>query len=359
MGVDGFRFDLATTLIRDSQHRVDQDHEFKRAVAADPVFEGIKMIAEPWDLGPDGYQVGGWGPRWSEWNDRFRDYLRDYWRSQVGGVKELATRLCGSSDLYDGRPIHSTVNFIAAHDGFTLHDVVSYNSKHNQANGEGNRDGSNDNRSWNCGAEGETDDAGVMALRHRQARNLLASLLLADGVPMILAGDEMGRTQQGNNNAYCQDGPIGWVNWESADEWADLTDLARRLMAIREAEPLLSPDDFRYHDPVLLPDGTPSGRLKLAWMNEYSGEMGAEDWDDPGRRLLGMYVSDADSAFLLWFYSGAEPLEVKMPPEPWGEGYEVLAHTGEPGELPESELAPGEGFVLPGRTLALMRVRVA
>ena len=209
MGVDGFRFDLVSTLIRDERHHVDQDHPFKHAIREDPVLSQVKIIAEPWDMGPYGYQVGGFGPGWSEWNDRFRNHVRDFWRGNTNGVGELAQRLTGSPDIFDrdGRPATSSINFVTAHDGFTLRDLVTYNVKHNGANGESNRDGSDDNRSWNCGVEGETDDPEVNALRHRQSQNLMATLILASGVPMITAGDELGRTQQGNNNAYCQDSP--------------------------------------------------------------------------------------------------------------------------------------------------------
>jgi len=361
MGVDGFRFDLATTLIRDAAHGVDQAHEFKKAIAADPVFAGVTMIAEAWDLGPYGYQVGRWGPGWSEWNDRFRDSIRDYWRGQVAGVRDLATRLSGSPDLFDvaGRSATASVNFVTAHDGFTLRDLVTYNAKHNQANGEDNRDGADDNRSWNCGVEGDTDDPGVTALRHRQVRNLLMTLLLADGVPMLVAGDEAGRTQRGNNNAYCQDGPISWTNWDHAAEWTDATALVSAVVAARLAHPLLCPGDFRYHDPVTAPDGTPTGRFRLAWMNGTSGEMGDADWVDGARRLLGMYVCDDTCAFLTWYYSGDTPVQVTMPPAPWGTSYQLMVSTAEPGELPTGPLATGDVLTLPGRTVALMHVALA
>ena len=360
MGVDGFRFDLATTLIRDANHGVDQNHELKQSMETDPAFAGIKLIAEPWDLGPYGYQVGRWGAPWSEWNDRFRGYVRDYWRGQVNGVEELATRLCGSSDLFDKdeRQVTASINFVTAHDGFTLRDLVTYNGKHNDANGESNRDGTDDNKSWNCGAEGETDDPTVMALRHRQIRNLLATLLLADGVPMITGGDECGRTQDGNNNAYCQNGPISWMNWEDTANWSDAKQLTAQLIQLRTSNPLLSPDQFRYRQPVLDQDGQPSGRYQLAWMNGYSGEMGDDDWRDGGRRLLGMYVSDQTKAFLTWYYSGDVDMPVTMPPAPWGKSYTVLASTAEAGEIPDVPLAPGDGFTMPARTVVLMRVDV-
>jgi len=358
MGVDGFRFDLATTLIRDAEHNVDQTHAFKQAIESDPVFDGIKLIAEPWDLGPYGYQVGRWGDGWSEWNDRFRGYIRDYWRGQVGGVEELATRLSGSSDLFDvnDRPITASVNFVTAHDGFTMRDLVTYNGKHNDANGESNRDGTDDNKSWNCGVEGETSDGFINALRHRQVRNMLATLLLADGVPMITSGDECGRTQGGNNNAYCQNGPLSWMNWEDATAWTDVTSLTSQIIKLRADNPLLRPNDFRYHQPVLGADGQPTGRYQLAWMNEYSGEMGDGDWADQGRRLLGMYVADQTNAFLTWYYSGAVPLLVRMPPQPWGSSYEVLATTADHGEVPPGPFGPRETFIMPPRTVVLMKV---
>ena len=358
MGVDGFRFDLATTLIRDAQHGVDQNHPFKAALAADHTFDGIKLIAEPWDLGPYGYQVGRWGAGWSEWNDRFRGLARDYWRGAVNGVEELATRLSGSSDLFDSgeRPTTASVNFITAHDGFTMRDLVTYAGKRNEANGEDNRDGTDDNKSWNCGVEGETSDPAVVALRHRQVRNLLATLVLADGVPMITAGDECGRTQNGNNNAYCQNNPLSWMDWEGAADWADVTATASAFIKARADNPLLRPNDFRYRQPVCDAAGRPTGRFQMAWMNEYSGEMGAGDWADPGRRLLGMYVADATGAFLTWYYSGATPLPVKMPPPPWGASYEIVTSTAEPGELLAQPLQPGDSFTMPPRTVVLMRV---
>ena len=235
---------------------------------------------------------------------------------------------------------------------------MTYNGKHNEANGEHNRDGADDNKSWNCGVEGETDDPAINALRHRQVRNLLLTLLLADGVPMILAGDEAGRTQQGNNNAYCQDGPLSWTNWDVAPEWQDVTALVSAAIRERLANPLLSPDDFRYHDPVLDAAGRPTGRYRLAWMNGYSGEMGEADWADGGRRLLGMYTSDQTTACVAWYYSGTTPLSVTMPPPPWGTGYRVVLSSAEDGELPEAPLAPGEAFTMPPRTVVLMRVDV-
>src|SRR6185437_7478677 len=233
MHVDGFRFDLGTILAREP-HGFDEQSGFLKAVCQDPLLNTVKLIAEPWDCGPGGYQVGGFPPGWAEWNDKFRDTVRDYWRGKAP-AGSLAPRLCASADIFNrrGRKPWACVNFVTAHDGFTLNDLVSYNEKHNEANGEGNQDGTSDNRSWNCGVEGATDDAEVKALRARQRRNLLTTLLLAHGTPMLVAGDERGRTQQGNNNAYCQDNEISWVNWDRDERAEALVRFVRLLTAIR------------------------------------------------------------------------------------------------------------------------------
>ncbi|SDB85415.1 glycogen operon protein [Raineyella antarctica] len=358
MGVDGFRFDLATELIRNDKHYVVQEHEFKQLVAADPVLRDIKMISEPWDMGPYGYQVGAWGPGWSEWNDRFRGYTRDFWRGAVHGVQELATRLSGSGEIFQhsGRLPDASVNFVTAHDGFTMRDLVTYDVKHNNANGEANRDGSDDNRSWNCGVEGETDDPEINALRHRQVRNMMATLLLSTGVPMITAGDEIGRTQIGNNNAYCQDSPISWVHWDTSEEWADVTELVRTLTRLRADHPVLRPSEWRNGEPVLGPEGQDLGRKNLAWFDGDVMEMDEEDWRDGTRRTLGMYVSDETEAFLVWVHGGEEPTEVPLPGTPWAESYTVVAHTGEPDELPVGPLPHGAGLGLPGRSVTVLAV---
>jgi glycogen operon protein len=366
MGVDGFRFDLATTLLRDGKHHVDQNHPLKQAIAEDPILADIKMIAEPWDVGPYGYQVGGFGSRWSEWNDRFRNLVRDYWRG-TADVQELAARLAGSPDIFDHdeRPASSSINFVTAHDGFTLRDLVTYDLKHNQANGEGNRDGSDDNRSWNCGYEGETEDPEINALRHRQAKNLLLTTILAAGVPMITQADDIGRTQEGNNNAYCQDGPISWVNWTTADTWGDLHELTRTVLSLRRDHPVLRPEKFRHSDDVLDKDGEPTGRKNLAWFGGYphdlQGEMSVEQWQDLGRRTLGMYIADdrpdreADDALLIWFHAGADPVEVQLPGGAWGSSYTVLAHTGTEGELPTEPMAGDSVLTIPGRTIVILQ----
>ena len=362
MGVDGFRFDLATTLIRDSNHGVDHNHPFKQAWLDDPVLKDVTHIAEPWDIGPYGYQLGAWGPGWSEWNGQFRDCMRDFWRGATSGVQELATRLCGSPDLFEyaSRPVTASINFITAHDGFTLRDLVTYNSKHNEANNENNRDGSDDNRSWNCGTEGETDDAAIVALRQRQVRNFLMTLVLAHGTPMITAGDEFGRSQQGNNNAYCQDSPISWASWAEEDTWDELTSFLGNLTSVRAAHPTLSPSVFIHHDDVNDAAGGSLARPGLAWLNGTSGEMGEADWHDPSRKLLGMYSSTADEAFIYWMYAGADPIQITLPGDAWGTEYRILLHSGNEDELPVAGqgLAPGSTLTIPGRTAILMQAKV-
>ena len=356
MGVDGFRFDLQTTLIRDARHHVDQNHEFKRLVAADPVLSETILVSEPWDMGPYGYQVGRWGAGWSEWNDRFRGYTRDFWRGAAYGVQELATRLCGSSDIFDhdGRPATSSVNFVTAHDGFTMRDLTTYDLKHNEANAERNRDGTDDNRSWNHGYEGETEDPAIIAARQRTARNMMATLLLSAGIPMITAGDEMGRTQRGNNNAYCQDSPVSWVDW--TDTWPDQLDLTTTLLKLRAEHRLFRPTAFRYHQEILDAAGKPTGRSSIAWFSEAGTEMTVEQWHDGGRRTLGQYLSDAGEAWFVLVHAAAEPIEVTLPDAPWAQAYTVAAHSGVAGELPAEPIEAGDTLVLPGRTVVLFAV---
>jgi len=356
MGVDGFRFDLHTTLIRDARHHVDQNHAFKQLVAEDPALAGSIMISEPWDLGPYGYQVGRWGPRWSEWNDRFRSYTRDFWRGATHGVQELATRLCGSSDIFDhaGRSATASVNFVTAHDGFTMRDLVTYDLKHNDANAERNRDGTDDNRSWNHGYEGETEDPLINAARQRTARNLMATLLLSAGIPMVTAGDEFGRTQGGNNNAYCQDSPVSWVDW--TERWTDQQDLTRTLLKLRAAHPVLRSARFRRREEVVDATGRGLGRTAVGWFCELGHEMTIEQWHDGGRRTLAQYVSDADEAFLILFHAGDSALEFTLPGAPWGTAYSIAAHTGLPDELPTEPLAAGGRLTVPARTTVVFTV---
>ncbi|MGC0374777.1 glycogen debranching protein GlgX [Streptomyces sp. SAI-229] len=369
MGVDGFRFDLAAALAR-SMHDVDMLSPFLAVIAQDPVLRRVKLIAEPWDVGSGGYQVGAFPPLWTEWNDRYRDAVRDFWRHALPDVREMGYRLSGSSDLYawGGRRPYASVNFVTAHDGFTLRDLVSYGRKHNEANGEGNRDGTDDNRSWNCGAEGETDDEDVRALRRRQLRNLLTTLLLSTGVPMLVAGDEMGRTQRGNNNAYCQDNEIGWVDWTLLDDpdWRPLFELTSRLIALRHRHPVLRRRAFfsgRAH--------SADGLRDLAWFTPRGTEMTEGDWYAPAA-TLGMYLSGRDipgrdedgeqildDSFLAVLHAGHDPVEFELPGPPWAERYEVVVDTGreEQTEAPGVEHRAGARITVPGRTVLLLRVR--
>ncbi len=364
MGVDGFRFDLVTTLLRDARQHVDHEHPFKIAMREDPVLSKVKLIAEPWDMGPYGYQVGAFGDDWSEWNDRFRNHVRDFWRGDVHGVSELAQRLAGSPDIFGdgGRPSCASVNFVTAHDGFTLRDLVTYDVKHNGANGESNRDGTDDNRSWNCGVEGETEDPAIVALRHRQVQNMMATLILSTGVPMLTAGDELGRTQQGNNNAYCQDSPLSWVHWDTQQSWGDLTDLTRRLLALRAEYPVLRRSAYRHGELLLDAAGHPTGRRNLAWFGGRNAEMTPAEWQDGTRRTLGMYRAHddeertEDEAFLVWFHGGSDPVQVELPDGPWAYTYTVVAHSGVEGELPDDKLPAGSTLRLPGRTVVVLQV---
>jgi glycogen operon protein len=274
MQVDGFRFDLAPTLAREDGG-FDRMAAFFDLVAQDPVVSEAKLIAEPWDVGQgDSYDLGQFPPQWSEWNGKYRDVMRDFWRGKDGLIGEFATRLCGSPDLYrwDGRRPTASVNLVTVHDGFTLADLVSYDGKHNEANGEENRDGTNDNRSWNCGAEGPTSDPDVLALRARQSRAMLTTLLLSFGVPMLLGGDELGRTQRGNNNAYCQDNEISWFDWSAAD--AELTAFTKKLIALRRAHPVFRRQRYL----------TGIAAAELRWFTPGGTEMTEADWSFPGAR---------------------------------------------------------------------------
>ncbi|GAA2751808.1 glycogen debranching protein GlgX [Kitasatospora cinereorecta] len=366
MGVDGFRFDLAAALARGGDG-VEMHHPFLAAVSQDPLLSRVKLIAEPWDVGPGGYQVGGFPPLWAEWNDKYRDTVRDFWRGARPDVRELGYRLSGSSDLYQrgGRRPYASVNFVTAHDGFTLRDLVTYNRKHNEANGEDNRDGTDDNRSWNCGAEGESADPAVTELRARQLRNLMATLLLSTGVPMITAGDELGRTQGGNNNAYCQDTPVSWLDWSLADrpEWRSLLELTARLIRLRRAHPVLRQRAFFSGRAT-----APNGQRDLAWFAPSGREMTEADWFSPGH-ALGMLLSGAamserdqhgcavrDDSFLLLLNGGHEPADFTLPGEPWASAWETVVDTALPGE-PDAAHRALEGVPLGARSLLLLRAR--
>jgi glycogen operon protein len=327
MHVDGFRFDLASALAR-GLHEVDRLGAFFDLIQQDPVVSRVKLIAEPWDVGDGGYQVGNFPPLWSEWNGKYRDWIRDYWRGEPGSLPELGSRITGSSDLYQegGRFPHASINFVTAHDGFTLRDLVSYNEKHNEANGEDNRDGESHNRSWNCGAEGESDDPEIAALRRRQQRNFLATLFLSQGVPMLLAGDELGRTQRGNNNAYCQDNEVSWIDWASVD--GDLLAFTRRLAELRRTHPAFRRRGWFQGRPIrrariALPD--------IAWFSADGSEMTDEHWDSDLSRTLqvfldghGIAVPDergepiVDDTFLIVFHAAPEPGQITLPEARWG-----------------------------------------
>lgn len=357
MGIDGFRLDLATTLIRNERHEVDHEHPFLAEVAADPVLGKAKLIAEPWDIGNFGYQVGNFGSPWSEWNGKFRDSVRDVWRGASHGVQDLGYRLSGSSDLYgdDGRHPYASINFLTAHDGFTMRDLVTYDHKHNEANRESNRDGTDDNRSWNCGVEGETDDPEVNALRRRQMANLMATLVLSTGIPMITAGDECGRTQQGNNNAYCQDSEISWFDWSLPASWADQLALTRKLLALRRKHTTLRQWHYFEGRPVV-----EGGRKDLSWIAPHGGEMSEADWHNPDLKTLGMFLAGdalrgtdtADNSFLLVVNAAAEPLPVTVPDGSWAPSYEVVLDTSNSGW---THIEASAQLTLPPRYVALLR----
>jgi glycogen operon protein len=275
-------------------------------------------------------------------------------------VQELATRLSGSSDIFDhsGRGVTSSLNFITSHDGFTMRDLTTYDLKHNEANAERNRDGADDNRSWNHGYEGETDDASINGARQRTARNLMATMLLSAGIPMITAGDEFGRTQGGNNNAYCQDSPLSWVDWNIAEGWQRQLDLTKALLKLRAEHSLLRPTAWRHHGEMLDAEGRRLGRSPVAWFTETGVEMTTDQWHNHGRRTIGLYLSDATEGFLVLLHAGAEPVEWSLPGAPWADAYQVLVHTGDTGELPHKPLIPGTTVRLPGRTIVVLSVAV-
>jgi isoamylase len=353
MHVDGFRFDLAATLAREL-FDVDRLSAFFDIIHQDPVLSRVKLIAEPWDVGIGGYQVGNFPVLWTEWNGRYRDTVRKYWRGDEDQMAELAYRLTGSSDLYeeDGRRPSASINFIVAHDGFTLHDLVSYNEKHNEANGEQNRDGANDNNSWNCGVEGPTDDPAIIALRERQKRNLLATLIFSQGVPMLCGGDEMGRTQHGNNNAYCQDNEISWVNWKLDDRQRDLLDFTCRLIALRQQHPNLRRRGFFQGRPIhgeevrdihwLRPDG---GEMTEAeWQTDWIRTLGVLFTGEPLDEAVGDPEPALDAAFLLLLNAYWENVDFVLPEPPVGGRWEVVVDTDEP------TLLPGQRFLTAGQT---------
>ncbi|XVV17350.1 glycogen debranching protein GlgX [Actinoplanes sp. CA-131856] len=367
MHVDGFRFDLAAALAREF-HAVDRLAAFFDLVNQDPVVSQVKLIAEPWDVGDGGYQVGGFPPLWTEWNGRYRDSVRDFWRGEPSSLGEFASRFTGSSDLYeiDGRRPIASINFVTAHDGFTLNDLVSYNDKHNDANGEDNRDGESHNRSWNCGVEGPTDDADIVALRERQKRNFLATLLLSQGVPMIAHGDELGRTQGGNNNVYCQDNEIAWVDWVDARNQDILTGFTSRLLELRAKHPIFRRRRFFTGDPVTddkIPD--------IAWLRRDGQPMTEADWNTrsgmtmtvflnghgiPERDALGEAI--LDDSFLILFNPLGERVAFTLPDRQFGRTWEVVVNTADPLLAARRKTTKAGGqYEVSGHTMVVLRCR--
>jgi glycogen operon protein len=361
MHVDGFRFDLASALAREL-FEVDRLSAFFDIIHQDPVLSQVKLIAEPWDVGEGGYQVGNFPPKWSEWNADYRDTMRDFWRGEHARLATFAQRFTGSSDLYrsDTRRPTASINFITCHDGFTLSDLVSYNEKHNDDNGEENRDGESHNRSWNHGAEGPADDASINELRHRQRRNLLATLLLSQGVPMLLSGDEIGRTQRGNNNAYCHDSELSWVNWENLD--SDMHLWVQRFIAFRSSHPIFKRRRWFQGRPLRDNDD-------MAWFRPDGEEMTSSDWEQGFAQAVGVFLNGGaitipdrfgnriiDDTFMCIF--SASPLELSwtLPPERWGSSWTVKFDSSRPeiGQGSDEALVAGAEFIIPGRTTLVL-----
>jgi len=358
--VDGFRFDLGTILAREPDG-FDNQSGFLKACNQDPVLRSVKLIAEPWDCGPGGYQVGHFPPGWAEWNDRYRDVTRDFWRGEAAG-RELAPRLCASGDVFNhlGRRPYACVNFVTAHDGFTLNDLVSYNEKHNEANGEHNNDGSTTNRSWNCGAEGETDDEAVKSLRSRQMRNFLATLLLSQGTPMLLAGDELARTQRGNNNAYCQDNEISWLDWNLDEAAKAQLRFVQKLTHLRAKYPILRRNRFltgSYDQELDVKD--------LTWINASGAEMRDEDWTDDRMRCFGMLMDGRaaptgirqrgkEATLLLVLNAHHDLVQFVLPPSPGGTAWRLLVDTNRPDDSAEPLFDVNSQYGVTGRSLLLL-----
>ncbi len=365
MHVDGFRFDLAATLARQF-HEVDRLSAFFDLVQQDPVVSQVKLIAEPWDLGDGGYQVGNFPPLWTEWNGKYRDTVRDFWRGEPATLGEFASRLTGSSDLYkdDGRRPIASINFITAHDGFTLRDLVSYNEKRNDANGEGGNDGESHNRSWNCGVEGETDDPDVLELRARQQRNFLSTLLLSQGVPMIAHGDEIGRTQDGNNNVYCQDNEIAWIDWDLDESATDLLEFTRKVLALRQEHPVFRRRRFFAGDAS---HGGESDLGDIAWFTPSGEHMDEEHWTNGyARSVMVFFNGDAipepgprgqrvvDDSFLVLYNAHHEALDFTLPETAYGASWQVVFDTGM--ETDEgTKLAPTDSLRAVARSTIVLR----
>jgi isoamylase len=365
MHVDGFRFDLASTLARELA-AVDRLSAFFDLVHQDPVVSQVKLIAEPWDIGDDGYQVGNFPPLWTEWNGKYRDTVRDFWRGEDATIGEFAERITGSADLYQhsGRRPVASINFVTAHDGFTLNDLVSYNEKHNEANGEDNNDGESHNRSWNCGVEGETDDPEVLALRAQQRRNFITTLMLSQGVPMLLHGDELGRSQRGNNNGYCQDSELTWIDWADIDE--GLLEFTKLVTKLRTDHPTFRRRRFFHGRPVRREEGDPV--QDVAWLTPGGDLMTDEDWDVGFAKSLAMYLNGhgirstdergediVDDCFYLAFNAHHEPMDFVMPASEYAEGWTVVVDTAELGPVEPVELKAGESLTVAARATVVLR----
>jgi isoamylase len=364
MHVDGFRFDLASALARDL-YDVDKLSTFFELVQQDPIVSQVKLIAEPWDVGPGGYQVGNFPPQWTEWNGKYRDTVRDFWRGEPSTLGEFASRISGSADLYEhsGRRPVASINFVTAHDGFTLNDLVSYNEKHNDANGEDNNDGESHNRSWNAGVEGPTDDDTIRSLRGRQQRNFIATMLLSQGVPMILHGDELGRTQQGNNNTYAQDSELSWIHWDEADQ--PLIEFTSAVVRLRKEHPTFRRSRFFDGHPGKRGEGDPLA--DIVWLNIDGQEMRAEDWDESRSRTVSMFLNGqgirerdsrgrdvTDVNFLLLFNADGEDVEFTLPSEEYSPAWEIVIDTG--GEGADSLPRPaGAIHTVMARSLVVLR----
>jgi isoamylase len=363
MGVDGFRFDLGTILAREKEG-FNERHGFNLACRQDPLLSQLKLIAEPWDCGLGGYQVGAFPPGWHEWNDRYRNIVRSFWRGEKGKLPELASRLTGSGDIFNqrGRRPSASINFVTAHDGFTLHDLVSYNDKHNEANGDNNSDGTNDNLSSNYGAEGPTDDENIINIRQRQMRNMLSTLLFSQGTPMVLAGDEFVHTQHGNNNVYCQDNELSWINWDLKDQGKKMLAFTQRIINLRETYPMLRRGRYlvgEYNEELGVKDVT--------WLSPDGSEMQQEQWHDEQRACLGMLLdgraqptgiqrSGDDVTLLIIFNAHPEPVDFVLPEVAQGKSWRCLVDTNRPEQRSTKPYAFEHKFVVTDRSLLLFKL---
>ncbi|CAH0223989.1 Glycogen operon protein GlgX homolog [Arthrobacter sp. Bi83] len=366
MHVDGFRFDLASALAREF-YDVDRLSTFFELVQQDPIVSQVKLIAEPWDVGPGGYQVGNFPPQWTEWNGKYRDTVRDFWRGEPATLGEFASRLTGSADLYErsGRRPVASINFVTAHDGFTLRDLVSYNGKHNEANGEGNRDGESHNRSWNCGAEGPTNDPEILKLRARQQRNFVATMLLSQGVPMILHGDELGRTQQGNNNVYCQDSEVSWIDWDALDQ--PLMDFTAAVNRLRAEHPTFRRSTFFDGRPALR--GEDEKLPDIVWLNEDGTEMVPEDWGRGFGRTIGVFLNGdgiqgqddrgrriTDVNFLLYFNAHDDDIKFTLPAGEFATSWDMVINTAGTG-VDRGPIDAGSVLKVGAKSMTVLRAR--